>query len=304
MKARPLHTLALVTILGVLSTTFVGTASLAGGKLPGGADNSNNLAGGSVDVMRSVASIRGSAPHGSRGNPMVMPPNSNVVGRSYAEWSVAWWQWTLSHPYIQGPGDATGQYFPLYQSGSVWFLQGSLGPTDRNCTMPVGTFLVCPLFLAENDFPCPDPDFHPAPGQSMEDFLTEGLSWIGGLTPPSMTLDGVSLTNPSDYRATSKLFTFTGDLSFQGTFDPCVTGNPQVAVSDGYLVILKPLTPGMHTLEFSGFGDVTVHLNVVNGATQANLASPSGAVQPASDGGRVPGPRTNWSWGALKAIYR
>ncbi len=204
---------------------------------------------------------------GSLGNPNVVPPNSNVEGKSYAEWSVAWWQWTLSHPFDQGPGDLTGQFFPMYQTGSVWFLQGAFGPLERSCTMPSDTYLVCPLILFENDYPCPDPNFQPAPGQSLEDFLTAGAkAVIDGIPtspfPVSLEVDGVALKNLASYRTTSKLFTFTGDLSMQANFDPCITGSSQAAVSDGYLVILKPLRPGAHTLHFSGFGDIVVHLTV------------------------------------------
>src|SRR5437867_3706794 len=37
------------------------------------------------------------------GNPGVYPPTSPVFGRTYAEWSAAWWQWALSLPVDQHP---------------------------------------------------------------------------------------------------------------------------------------------------------------------------------------------------------
>ena len=202
----------------------------------------------------------------------------------------------MSHPITQFD-DPTGQFFAADQSGSVWFLQGGNGDQERYNTMPAGTFLLCPLFIYLNDYPCPDPDFHPAPGQSMEDFLTEGArAIIDGITPPSMEVDGVAINNTTSYRATSKLFIFTGDLSMQA-FDGCVTGSPQVGVSDGYLVLLKPLTPGAHTLRFSGFGDIVIHLTVAGAP-----AAEGPAAEAVSATGQSDVPHT--TWGRVKGIYR
>ena len=250
--------LALTFIFGstlLPSTAFSGAASV-------GSQNNLTVVPPRGTMPLASTSLSNAAPAGSLGNPNVMPPSSSLGGKSYAEWSVAWWQWTLSHPFSQFD-DPNGQFFASHQSGSVWFLTGALGPVVRNLTMPSETYLLCSLFLFENDFPCPDTTFHPAAGQSMQDFLTAGAKAIvDGITPPSLEVDGVALQNLTSYRATSKLFSFTGDLSMQANFDACITGASQVAVSDGYLVILKPLPPGTHTLHFSGFGDVIVHLTV------------------------------------------
>jgi hypothetical protein len=85
-------------------------------------------------------------------------------------------------------------------------------------------------------------------------------------------VDGVTLQNPAAYRATSGLFTFTGDPSLTAVLDPCVTGSPQPGVSDGYWIMLAPLSAGTHTIHFRGvvtFADgssftteVTDHLTV------------------------------------------
>jgi hypothetical protein len=224
---------------------------------------------GQIQLVPSHAALAETAPSespaGELGNPNVTSPLATVGGKSYAEWSAAWWQWTMSHPFSQF-FDPTGQLFSLDQSGPVWFLQGALETPERRCVMPPGTHLLCPIVLYLNDYPCPDPTFQPAPGQSMEDFLTAGAkAVIDGIPtspfPLSLEVDGVAVNNLASYRTTSKLFSFTADLSMLA-FDGCVTGTPQVGVSDGYLVILEPLPPGEHTLHFSGFGDVLVHLTV------------------------------------------
>jgi hypothetical protein len=62
------------------------------------------------------------------------------------------------------------------------------------------------------------------------------------------------LTGLFSYRTTSRLFTFTADPSLVA-FDPCVTGTPQVGVTDGYAIMLSPLPPGSHTIFIHGVID-------------------------------------------------
>jgi hypothetical protein len=106
----------------------------------------------------------------------------------------------------------------------------------------------------------------------LEDFLTEGVnSLVGQVTRLEVEVDGVPLQNLFDYRATSELFTFTGDPSLT-VFDPCITGTPQAGVSDGYWVLLRSLPVGEHTIHFRGeieafdfVMDTTYHLTVAPG---------------------------------------
>ena len=73
--------------------------------------------------------------------------------------------------------------------------------------------------------------------------------FIDRVTALEVEVDGVPLENLFTYRATSRLFTFTGDPSLQ-FFDACFTGTPQPGVADGYWVMLAPLRPGPHTIHF------------------------------------------------------
>ena len=293
MKTRHKQSFAMLAVAGLLGIPMLPSGALASAASVGSIGSIANLpssGAGEATTINRAATGRAS------GNPGVVPIQAMIGGKSYGDWSAGWWQWTMSHPITQFD-DPTGQFFAADQSGPVWFLEGGFGSQERFNTLPLGTYLLCPLFVYLNDYPCPDPDFHPAPGQSMEDFLTEGArAVIDGITPPSMEVDGVAINNPTSYRATSGLFTFTGDLSMQA-FDGCVTGTPQVGVSDGYLVLLKPLAPGAHTLRFSGFGDIVIHLTVANAAA----AEGSGA-EAVSATGLSDIPHT--SWGRVKGIYR
>jgi len=138
------------------------------------------------------------------------------------------------------------------QSGSVRFLAGTAGqgPITRSCTIPTGKALFFPIISYLNDYPCPDPNFQPPPGRTLEQFLTEGAAAIINLvTELEVVVDGQPLNNPFNYRATSRLFTFTADTSLVA-FDSCVTSTEQFGVTDGYWILLRPLPPGPHTIFF------------------------------------------------------
>ena len=157
----------------------------------------------------------------------------------------------------------------INQQGHVWFIAGPLGGNfDSSRTIPEGTAILVPLLNYINDYPCPSPPpFEPAPGQTLEDFLRDGAEGIIDLvTVHDAELDGASLNID---RVASSLFPFTaaGNLV---AFDPCVTGSPQLAASDGYWVFLKPLSRGdqhLHThTELHAFGlvtDSTTHITIV-----------------------------------------
>lgn len=210
---------------------------------------------------------------GRNPNPGVLPVDANPYGQSYGNWGAAWWIWALQFPLENNPiTDPTGALSSQGQSGPVWFLAGTFGGTAaRTLTVPRGKALFFPLFNIFNDYPCPDPNFQPAPGQTLEEFLTEGAAAnIDLATDLFAEVDGVPLQELWNYRAHSDLVTFTGHPSLVA-IDPCLTGEPQPAVADGYWVLLAPLRPGQHTVRFGSkalFGefqfevDVTYHLTV------------------------------------------
>lgn len=208
---------------------------------------------------------------GNQGNSGVLPPQSNPYGKGYGAWGAEWWKWVYSIPAAKNPiQDTTGEFGGLNQSGPVWFLAGTFGATaERTLTIPSGKGIFFPTFNYFNDYPCPDSAFQPAPGQTLEAFLAAGAAaYIDQATALAVQVDGVELKNLFKYRAASHLVTFTADPSWV-TLDPCVTGGPQSGVSDGYWVMLAPLSKGEHTIHISaaagpGFNlDVTYHLTVL-----------------------------------------
>lgn len=191
-------------------------------------------------------------------------------GATFAEWTQRWWRWWMSIPLGVGPtNDKTGAQCGINQSGLVWFIGGPLGNTfERSCNIPKGKAILSPITDFINDYPCPAPPvFEPAAGQTLEDFLISGVvPIIDGVTVHTAELDGKPL---HEHRITTGLFSFTG-ASDLVALDPCVTGSPQLGVSDGYFIFINPLPVGQHILhihsELPAFGfssDGTYHLNII-----------------------------------------
>jgi hypothetical protein len=192
-------------------------------------------------------------------NPVLFPKEARPYGRSIERWSELLWSYIYAQPVDHNPFfDTTGADCAVGQGGPVWFLPAvpgsSLGTEiTRSCTIPHQRAVMLQLSSALNDYPCPDPTFQPAPGQSLYDFLIGGISPLfDGVTGFEITLDGVAIQDPLSYRFSSDdLFFFKGDLSMQA-FDNCVTGKRQPAVSDGFYLMFKPLSPGEHTIVING----------------------------------------------------
>lgn len=187
-------------------------------------------------------------------NPGVIPNR----GKQYPHLAADWFLWALSFPAADvpffnagGPVDVS-----LGQQGHVWFLAGSnVGPVTRTADVPTGVSLFFPLANLINDFPCPDPNFKPDPGETMEQFLVRTAQpYLQLMTGLFAEIDGVAVRNPEAYLATSSLFVFTADPALTANFDPCITGSPQPAIATGYWLLLPPLPPGKHELHFGSIG--------------------------------------------------
>lgn len=197
-------------------------------------------------------------------NPGVMPPQSHSRGATYGEWSAAWWQWAYSLPADQNPffddtGCANGANG---QDGPVWFLTGVInvsGAADRTCTVPTGKALFFPLINVE----CSTAEAPPFYGADEEELRACARSFAIG--DVFAEIDGRQVHNVADYLVESPLFSFTLP---ENNVLGLPTGEAD-AVSNGYYLMLAPLSVGEHTVHFGGtysdFGftlDITYHLTV------------------------------------------
>jgi hypothetical protein len=219
-----------------------------------------------VSVMLTVAQAGSGNP-----NPRVFPPNSHPYGNTYGEWSARWWQWALSIPAATNPNlDTTGANCAEEQSGQVWFLAGSFGGTfDRTCTVPTGKALFFPILNAA--FGAAVGDCEPTnPGVPCDVTVLRAAA-AASMDPVTIeaSIDGVSLRNLSDYRVQSPVFSVTLP---EGNILDVESGTYAPMVSDGYWLMLVPLSAGVHTIHVKGIitggvfeefeSDVTYHLTV------------------------------------------
>jgi hypothetical protein len=168
-------------------------------------------------------------------------------GATQAEWSVRWWQWAGSFQYSASPVvDLTGERCGSGQKGRVWFLAGTYESSaiERTCAIPADVYLFFSLI-----------NYFVMPSSSCEGCLTckQAVASAKEVTDDPMgliaELDGVAIANLRAHRRASP-----------GCFDlgARVFGGPRIypAASDGYWLVLKPLSKGKHTLRLGGLAAV------------------------------------------------
>jgi hypothetical protein len=206
-------------------------------------------------------------------NPQLYAPDSEPFGRSMLHWSQDFWRWIYSLPVAQNPSVTAGADVDNGQHGPVFYLPTSFAATPSTAPstykIPRHKAIGYSAVGLINDYPCPDPSFQPAPGQSLFDFLTAGILPLIDTAQLIGTLDGKPLNSLLSYHYDSdRLFYFTGDPSMQ-KIDSCITGSRQPAVSASYFFIIKELPPGHHeiviTIVTTGgvtYGPLTTNLEV------------------------------------------
>jgi hypothetical protein len=230
--------------------------------------------------------------------PEVFSRDTVTFGRSYGEWSAAWWQWALSMPAAKHPLFDTAQCSEG-QTGPVWFLGGNFcsdvnlpgctpGVVERSCAVPADTALFFPVVNSEDSFLEERPVsnvHHPefcAPQPTINCLRAFVESSIDPTTNLLAEIDGHAIPKLKErFRIQSTAFDFTlpeghvlgslgeGDTTPAGLVVPYAPGAYAPAVDDGVYVMVKPLPGGTHDLHIKGtfpqfdFNiDVTYHLTV------------------------------------------
>lgn len=188
-------------------------------------------------------------------NPGVYSPDSKPFGLTYSEWTAKWWQWFIKIPNIQHPfGDTTGEKCSLMQNGPVWFLVGSAGKVERDCTISSDKAILIPIINTE----C---SYSESPNLKTKQDLTNCA--VEGQTNAqiSASLDNRSIVDPKKYRITTDIFNVTY------ADDPVFPTNSKVseAVSDGWYLFLEPMQKGQH--------DIKVMASQVGGLTEPDPTS-------------------------------
>lgn len=180
----------------------------------------------------------------------VLAPGSTLYGKTYREWSAAWWQWTTALPTDKNPSnDNTGKYCAEAQTGPVWFLGSTpSGAADRSCTIPSDKAILFPAVVNE----CSTSEY---PQYKTESDLRKcAKEQQDKVTTVGVTLDGKKINDLQKYRTESPLFQL--NLPKNNIFG--TAAGPTKAVSDGIWLMLYPLSQGSHEVRFSGSAvDVT-----------------------------------------------
>jgi hypothetical protein len=201
-------------------------------------------------------------------NPGVYPLSEKVGGKSYAEWTAAWWQWALSPPKGENPiVDNAGKFSERGQSGPVWFLAGNFGgKVTRKCSVPAGKVIFFPVL---NQLGHDRSDT--AEEKDLRAFATTVADSARDL---EVIADGKALKDVKKYRVASALFTVQGPAKAEDEVFPGIAGKHK-AVSDGYWIMLKPLAPGEHVIRFKGrFTAVPLELDVTYKLTVVKAKAP------------------------------
>jgi hypothetical protein len=217
------------------------------------------MTGGCVGLLLSA--------HAASQTPAVYPLGSKPYGLTYSDWGGKQWQWLISIPSSKSPmTDHVGTRCTVGQQGPVWFLTGTNGgKAERTCTIPAGKALFINILTGE----CSTKEYpNIKSGPDLLKCAVDGNK--GGIV--SASIDGVNIPNIQAFRVQSP--SINVDYPKAESIFPVAQGGPATSYADGWYVMLKPLSPGSHTVHFSGStppsevnptgfaNDVTYHLTV------------------------------------------
>jgi hypothetical protein len=195
------------------------------------------------------------------GKPVVIVPvDAKYGGKTYQQWSDAWWKWSVGIPSDVNPlFDETGENALQGQAGSVYFLAGVFnvsGSAVRTVTVPAGKALFFPILNVEWDNLCPPLDPPPPPDQMVDVMRANVRSFLDSVDELECDLDGVEVPDLFRYRVgPGDAFSVTvPDNNIYQAFG-CTWVSPGTYasfVSGGYYLMMTPLPAGTHTLHFRG----------------------------------------------------
>lgn len=198
----------------------------------------------------------------------VLPLTSKVDGEGYEQLSARWWRWANSFPQALAPyRDPDGRLCDIGQEGAVWFLAGTDGSAwvQRRCIVPSGKHVFLPIINMYQRSSVAVPS---AGREAMCDALRRSIAANNdALSSAQVLIDGVRVEHPERWR-----------VSTPQCFDPFPEkdggkGSGFVAASDGYWLLLPPLSPGRHTIAIGanyanpdqeeGYGDMLQNFEYV-----------------------------------------
>ena len=180
-------------------------------------------------------------------NQNILPVNSKLYNATYADWLEKWWQWYIGIPAKDHPNNnpSAPEKCGMHQEGPVWFLPNipeSKSTITHSCIIPSGKAIAFTIETGECDSGMREI------GNNLVKMLTCATK---GNDPQYTTLqasiDGIKIEDPKQFRVQTTPFNITIPTNNiydadKGTFK---------ALASGYIYILKPLSPGKHTIVYS-----------------------------------------------------
>jgi len=186
--------------------------------------------------------IPAKSPSGEAYVDWILPAYRNVEGRTLGQWAQNYWAWLLAKPANRSPvSDTTGERCADNQSGPVWFLAGADASAHirRKCSVPRGKYVFLPalaqLLTGQNE-----------PGKTCADLEKNqlGRSGFNAQRGIYVKVDG------------ERFDSFFENRPYSTKCAPVVSASGQVLVDQsmfyGTFIMLQPLPPGTHVVEFGG----------------------------------------------------
>ena len=198
-----------------------------------------------------------------------------VNGVRLDQYANRWWQWAYSMPSSESPvRDNVGVKCGVNQTGDVWFLAGGFGSSKitRYCEIPDGKHLFFPVI---NMLYIPSPETLKRGSITCQSAMVAAAANNDNLEYIEVVIDGETYTDPEALRVRpNECFDAAGGI-------PGKDGSPKVfpSATDGYWIMLAPLSPGDHEIRFgakynnpgSGYGtmiqDIHYKIRVSKGST-------------------------------------
>jgi hypothetical protein len=179
-----------------------------------------------------------------RPSTQIVARGDKVAGISYPQWEARAWQWDDAHlHYFPGRSSApdASRCATAGQQGPVWFLHGDLAQRwfyTWSCAVPAGRYIY--LDVPSNE--CSTVEAAPFHATT-----AAGLERCARLLTArsSLALDGQVLS-PSGFELATGVFTFRMPAAYNWLGVPGATSGRAAVYGQG--LMLRPLTPGAHTL--------------------------------------------------------
>ena len=192
----------------------------------------------------------------------VIPAGTTVEGKTIGQWTAEYWNWIYSFPNGEDPlNDPAAEYAAERQSGPVFFV-GRTGTTAPGTfDVPNDKYLLVPLVNV---------NYVRSAGEdptAIRDLVREV---VDDTTSLHFSLDGQSMTQASLFGHREESGFYTCNVApnhFSGEWQGAWTNS----YADGYVVMLEPLSVGLHEIQHGGEISSTIFPFFVNATNNLNV---------------------------------